>query len=170
LGTIFGLIAFSILQDFSLVVLVIILTTLSLLAFGLSKLFFYAVRGDIKIRSFPNQGVKAAVKNSIMLLPLICFTGVLFIFSLSMKMLWLSTVFLIILILIYGVFLDSLSGCAQHFILRLVLWQNGAIPWNYAKFLQYTSELRLTRQTGGEFRFFHDLLREHFAQSPPPAP
>lgn len=28
-----------------------------------------------------------------------------------------------------------------------------------------TIELRLTRQIGGEFRFFHDLLREHLAAS-----
>ncbi|MDB9528106.1 hypothetical protein PN498_19080 [Oscillatoria sp. CS-180] len=53
----------------------------------------------------------------------------------------------------------------QHLALRLVLWRSGAIPRDYAAFLKYTSELRLTRQTGGEFRFFHDLLREHFAQS-----
>jgi DNA primase large subunit len=56
----------------------------------------------------------------------------------------------------------------QHCALRLVLWRSGAIPRDYAAFLKYTSELRLTRQTGGEFRFFHDLLREHLAQPTEP--
>ena len=55
----------------------------------------------------------------------------------------------------------------QHLALRLVLWRSGAAPRDYAKFLRYTSDLRLTRQIGGEFRFFHDLLREHLAALPP---
>jgi DNA primase large subunit len=73
-------------------------------------------------------------------------------------------------VLFSPLFFSGGQACMQHLALRLVLWRSGAIPRDYAAFLKYTSELRLTRQTGGEFRFFHDLLREHFAQSPPPAP
>ncbi|MEM9815997.1 MAG: hypothetical protein AAF827_06280 [Cyanobacteria bacterium P01_D01_bin.6] len=58
-------------------------------------------------------------------------------------------------------------ACMAHLSLRMVLWHSEAIPRDYAEFLKYTSELRLMRQTGGEFRFLHDLLREHFAASPP---
>ncbi|MBD2100690.1 NACHT domain-containing NTPase [Leptolyngbya sp. FACHB-261] len=56
--------------------------------------------------------------------------------------------------------------CIQHFTLRLVLWQSGNIPWNYARFLNYATERLLLQRVGGSYRFTHDLLREHFAQMP----
>jgi hypothetical protein len=31
--------------------------------------------------------------------------------------------------------------CIQHFTLRLILYWNGYIPWNYARFLDYGTEL-----------------------------
>ncbi|MEO1298805.1 MAG: hypothetical protein AAFW75_24100 [Cyanobacteria bacterium J06636_16] len=45
------------------------------------------------------------------------------------------------------------QACMQHLALRLVLWHSGAIPRDYADLLRYTSELRLTQQTGGSFAF-----------------
>jgi hypothetical protein len=54
----------------------------------------------------------------------------------------------------------------QHFILRLVLYSNGSIPWNYAKFLDYCKERMFLQQVGGRYRFVHRLLQEHFAAMP----
>lgn len=55
-------------------------------------------------------------------------------------------------------------ACLQHFILRFMLWRNGYIPWNYARFLNYATERLFLQKVGGRYRFIHDLLREHFAQ------
>lgn len=55
------------------------------------------------------------------------------------------------------------DACIQHFSLRLVLWHNRYIPWNYAKFLSRAAERRFIQQIGGRYRFIHRLLLEHFA-------
>jgi uncharacterized RDD family membrane protein YckC len=36
------------------------------------------------------------------------------------------------------------TACIQHFTLRLLLYQNRFIPWNYAHFLNYTSSSSLS--------------------------
>ncbi|NET83412.1 MAG: signal peptidase I [Moorea sp. SIO1F2] len=57
-----------------------------------------------------------------------------------------------------------------HLTLRLILWQRGAIPWNYARFLSYAAERRLIQQVGGRYRFLHDALRQHFVGNKPVPP
>ncbi|BAY41480.1 hypothetical protein NIES2111_58760 (plasmid) [Nostoc sp. NIES-2111] len=52
----------------------------------------------------------------------------------------------------------------QHFSLRLILYFNGYIPWNYARFLDYCTERMLLQRVGGRYRFIHKLLQDHFAQ------
>ncbi|MEO0770072.1 MAG: NACHT domain-containing protein [Cyanobacteria bacterium J06649_4] len=52
----------------------------------------------------------------------------------------------------------------KHFSLRCILFARGHIPWNYAEFLKYTTECRLTQQIGGRFRFIHRELLDHFAK------
>ncbi|MEH2032197.1 MAG: NACHT domain-containing protein [Nostoc sp.] len=54
--------------------------------------------------------------------------------------------------------------CIQHFFLRLILYRNGYIPWNYARFLDYCTERMLIQRVGGRYRFIHKLLQDHFAQ------
>ncbi|RCJ17503.1 hypothetical protein A6770_33975 [Nostoc minutum NIES-26] len=54
--------------------------------------------------------------------------------------------------------------CIQHFTLRLILYRNGYIPWNYARFLDYCTERLLLQRVGGRYRFIHKLLQDHFAQ------
>ncbi|MGI0490259.1 NACHT domain-containing protein [Alkalinema pantanalense CENA528] len=66
-----------------------------------------------------------------------------------------------------GLFSAVLTGglpCIQHFVLRVLLWRSGMMPWNYARFLNYAHDLRLMQRVGGRYRFIHELLREHFAQ------
>ena len=58
------------------------------------------------------------------------------------------------------------TACTQHFALRLILWWNGYIPWNYARFLNYATEQGFLQRVGGRYRFIHGLLQEHFAQIP----
>ena len=67
--------------------------------------------------------------------------------------------------LLLGITIGLSNGgtpCMAHFSLRLTLWQNGLIPWNYARFLKYATQRKLIQQVGGRFRFIHDSLRKHF--------
>lgn len=57
------------------------------------------------------------------------------------------------------------KACIQHFVLRLILYCNGHIPWNYARFLDYATDRLFLQRVGGGYRFMHDLLRQHFAQN-----
>jgi DNA primase large subunit len=127
----------------------------------------------ITIRTQPNQGIVASAKNAAVLTVGGIILAVLLNASLNAALPAVlsdpdqieSIVGSSMATAIFVPLLGSGGGALmQHFALRLMLWRSGAIPRDYAAFLKYTSELRLTRQTGGEFRFFHDLLREHLAQ------
>ncbi|MGD1927392.1 MAG: hypothetical protein ACFB12_00670 [Leptolyngbyaceae cyanobacterium] len=146
------------------------------LIFGLIFGLIGGLKSDITIRMKPNQGILASAKNSLILTGFgFALAGILAIGLNAVLPRVLSDADLIRRIVgasMAAAIWMSLSesggqACMQHLALRLVLWRSEAMPWNYAQFLKYTSELRLTRQTGGEFRFFHDLLREHLAQSSP---
>ncbi|KOP23109.1 hypothetical protein AMR41_27770 [Hapalosiphon sp. MRB220] len=70
-----------------------------------------------------------------------------------------------------GLFLGLLIGITtsgmpviKHFILRIILWFNAYIPWNYARFLDYCTERLFLQRVGGRYRFIHKLLQDHFAQ------
>ena len=54
-------------------------------------------------------------------------------------------------------------SCIQHLVLRRILYFQGCIPWNYAEFLDYATELRLMKKVGGGYIFYHRMLMEHFA-------
>jgi hypothetical protein len=56
------------------------------------------------------------------------------------------------------------KACIQHFALRLILYRDGYIPWNYARFLDYAAERIFLQKVGGGYIFIHRLLLEHFAQ------
>ncbi|MBD2179410.1 NACHT domain-containing protein [Pseudanabaena sp. FACHB-1998] len=51
----------------------------------------------------------------------------------------------------------------QHLSLRLVLFFNNLIPWNYAHFLDYCYDLLLLQRVRGRYRFIHESLQEHFS-------
>jgi hypothetical protein len=63
----------------------------------------------------------------------------------------------------FGIYVGGLA-CLQHLVLRLILKQSGAIPWNYAKFLDYATALGFLAREGGRYRFIHESVQEHFAQ------
>jgi len=69
--------------------------------------------------------------------------------------------------LIIGLIAAILGGgkaCIQHLTLRLILYRNASIPWNYARFLDYASDRIFLQKVGGGYIFIHRLLLEHFAQ------
>jgi WD40 repeat protein len=52
----------------------------------------------------------------------------------------------------------------QHFILRLLLYTWGNLPWNLVRFLDHASGRILLRKVGGGYIFVHRLLQEYFAE------
>ncbi|MEM7537312.1 MAG: NACHT domain-containing protein [Chloroflexota bacterium] len=59
--------------------------------------------------------------------------------------------------------LGGLTTCLKHFILRFLLFYHSLTPWNYARFLDYTSERLFLRKVGGGYVFMHRMVLEHFA-------
>ncbi|NJR38459.1 MAG: hypothetical protein HC781_05960 [Leptolyngbyaceae cyanobacterium CSU_1_4] len=70
-----------------------------------------------------------------------------------------------------GIMIGAIGGlivsisCLQHFILRVILWYNGSIPWNYDRFLRHVSQRMLIQPLGRRYRFTNSLLRNYLARS-----
>ncbi|MEM7715458.1 MAG: hypothetical protein AAF349_18100, partial [Cyanobacteria bacterium P01_A01_bin.68] len=69
----------------------------------------------------------------------------------------------LILALIFGLLFAGIP-VIRHISLRLILWKQRLIPWNYNHFLKYADDRKLINQVGGRFTFIHDKLQEHFAK------
>jgi len=68
--------------------------------------------------------------------------------------------------LIFGMILGFIGGgenVVKHSTLRFILWWQGHIPWNYARFLDYATDLIFLRKIGGGYIFVHRLIMEYFA-------
>ncbi|MEQ8975524.1 MAG: NACHT domain-containing protein [Coleofasciculus sp. C1-SOL-03] len=122
----------------------------------------------------PNQGIKKSFKNAIfttligclitvvICLPLIGLTELLHIKPESLTGLGILKLGLSV-----GLMVGTMRGflcIIQHFILRLILYFNNYIPWNYAHFLDYAAERIFLQKVGGGYIFIHRMLMEHFAQ------
>jgi hypothetical protein len=59
------------------------------------------------------------------------------------------------------------KACIRHFTLRLVLFSQGIIPWNYSRFLDCAVEDIFLHRAGGTYFFIHRILMEHFARLEP---
>ncbi|MCC5618866.1 hypothetical protein LC605_28040 [Nostoc sp. CHAB 5836] len=141
---------------------------------GLSTLLFFGLLGgttglvtnglsgpqiDIEKRKFPNQGIWQSLVNAV-ILALISMLLSGLISEISGQALGLVAG------LIGGMISGSIVSIAsiQHFLLRLILWQNGSIPWNYSRFLNSaTKRMFLQKKSGGSYIFIYHLLQEHFA-------
>jgi hypothetical protein len=72
-----------------------------------------------------------------------------------------------------GFFFGLLNGgiaCIHHVLLHVFLWRARVLPWNYARFLDYTAERILLSKVGGGYIFVHRLLLEYFASLVTPFP
>ena len=125
---------------------------------------------DIEKRTVPNQGIWRSAVNTANF----AFVGWLVFGLIVVLAKWLFArvdvdAYTLISSGMLGVLIGGVvpgTACLQHLTLRLILWQNGYIPWNYARFLNYATERVFLQRVGGRYRFIHDLLREHFAQMP----
>jgi len=130
---------------------------------------FYSLEIENKI--IPNQGIWQSAKNTVKLSALLFLPFTMLIFLIQLIIKNNNEVRDLIISLIFGLLFGLLVGIARsgtpvikHFALRLVLYFNGYIPWNYARFLDYCTERMLLQRVGGRYRFIHRLLQDHFAQ------
>ena len=116
---------------------------------------------EVETRTISNQGIWRSIKTSVTVATIVSMS-----FSLMIHLLnhWLVVspgwgVF-------YGTFLGLLMGgtaCLIHISLRIVFWLHNAMPWNYARFLDYAVDRIFLQKVGGGYIFIHRLLMEHFA-------
>ncbi|MBD0261844.1 MAG: NACHT domain-containing protein [Tolypothrix sp. Co-bin9] len=127
---------------------------------------------EIENKIIPNQAIWQSAKNTVKLSLLLFFPSIILIF-LSQQILqtYNSLNEALVSSLISGLFFGFLIGIPRsgtpvikHFTLRLILYFNGYIPWNYARFLDYSTERMFLQRVGGRYRFIHKLLQDHFAQ------
>jgi len=62
---------------------------------------------------------------------------------------------------------NGAAACLQHALVRVLLWREGSIPWNYRRFLDAAAEHALLRKVGGGYMFVHHMLLEYFAHANP---
>lgn len=127
-------------------------------------LFLGLIRGEpvtIENKKIPNQGIRKSAFHAVLLgLTSWAILGLSFALILGLTS-WaiLGLSFALIILMFFGG-----TTCLQHFTLRLVLYFNGYIPWNYARFLDYCTERLFLQRVGGRYRFIHKLFQDHFAQ------
>lgn len=131
----------------------------------LMTVLIFGWKAKFIVKRKPNQEIWFSLRNSISIAGITCLLNLLILVAInqfSYSFIKFSTLYL-------GLTVSVLSGSMaviQHFVLRLILWSNGDIPWNYARFLNYACERKFLQKVGGHYRFIHDLLREHFADLP----
>ncbi len=126
---------------------------------------------EIEFKTTPNQGIYKSLLNATIIgISLAILSGIInglfygFVYQLSFnKSLLLGTIIGFFHGLMGGLLGGGIS-CLQHFTLRLILWLDGYIPWNYANFLNYATNRLFLQKVGGGYRFVHRLLQDHFAQ------
>lgn len=116
-------------------------------------------------KDHPNQGIWRTRDYAVMWFMIGAFTSAIFTIRADGFEIVRSTGIALTVGLLASLIGSNNSGiaCIQHVILRLTLSRKGCIPWNYARFLNYAEERTFLQQVGGGYRFWHNLLREYFA-------
>ena len=126
---------------------------------------------EIEAKTVPNQGIRRSTLNAawigssfgliIALLGVLGFT----LMGLNETCKWIAAPLILIGFGGLGTVVN-LAGraCLRHLTLRLVLWSQGIMPWNYARFLNSAVEDIFLQRAGGTYFFMHRMLLEHFAQ------
>lgn len=118
---------------------------------------------SVSMKTIPNQGIRQSFKNAV----IFAVMGELGL-GLTAAAAEIPVLIGIIIGLLFGMF-GAGEACIKHITLRLVLYSTGVIPWNYAHFLNYATDLTFLQKVGGGYIFIHRLLLEYFAKSGKPA-
>ena len=144
---------------------------------GLIRGLIGGLKTNIQTRVTPNQGIKASLKNALMLgtIALVLSFGIYILGTIAFTYLPLpdsvtpqsiiaaSTA----LVMWFCITEGGLDPAIKHFALRVVLCRNGFMPWDYARFLNFCTETLLLQRVGGRYRFIHKLVQDYFAVALP---
>ncbi|MFH7242972.1 MAG: NACHT domain-containing protein [Spirulina sp.] len=122
------------------------------------------LRKEVSVKQEPNQSIMVMNKYSLTIIFAACVSFSLPILTLTREMSY--SLIGLYLGLAIGILISAWYGildCIKHFILRLMLYEETCIPWNYARFLNYCTERLLLQRVGGRYRFIHRLVQERFA-------
>jgi hypothetical protein len=117
------------------------------------------VGSEIQTRTGTNEGIRRAVRSAILgafafaLISGVSTGAVIGIYGIG---------FALVFGLVGGIQYGGHTAL-QHLVLRLLLFRQGAIPWNYARFLDHCTERIFLHKVGGGYIFVHRLLMEYFA-------
>jgi len=140
---------------------------------------------EVEMRTVPNQGIRHSASNALRVGIPIGAAGVLaatvgirlayvMIFNLNVQIAQIVAFTQLSYELVFGLLAGLTLGLAfsmffgglaliRHFLLRLILYFNGSIAWNLARFLDYAAERIFLRKVGGGYIFVHRLLLDYFA-------
>lgn len=135
------------------------------------------LRGELRLRTTPGQGVEQSRRNGLMVIGLVIVaTAVLGAVGVvgaaavvGRGALLPATAWLVWLALYLGVgcgLAYGLLAYLQHRRLRGILHDRDSFPADAADFLNYAAERNLLRKVGGGFTFVHALLLEYFSNRP----
>ncbi|MHC5829492.1 MAG: NACHT domain-containing protein, partial [Nostoc sp.] len=113
---------------------------------------------EIENKTIPNQGIWQSAKNTFKLsaFAFLPFTILIFLIRQIIQKNTLNEALISSLIsgLLFGLVISiprSGTPVIKHFTLRLILFRNGYIPWNYARFLDYCTERLFLQRVGGRY-------------------
>ena len=116
------------------------------------------VRVEVESTTTPNQGTRQSIKNAGLIFVAWGVIGGLILYPLNV-----STQYNMMAIAMVGGLIFGGRTIIQHLMLRFMLYRRGFVPWNLARFLDYTTDLIFLQKVGGGYIFIHRLLMEHFA-------
>lgn len=126
--------------------------------------------GVIPVHVAPNQGMRLSLRYSLLVGSIFAVVAALVMVVVFRLAFGASAPFSAMDALQVGVALGGAAwlgfgGIAliNHAMLRLLLWQEGAVPLRYSRFLDACVDLIFLRRVGGGYIFVHPLLQAHFA-------
>lgn len=148
------------------------------LMYGLTVGVFYSIiqglkGSNVETKTVLNQGIKKSIYNAMFLGVIIAvLAGVAGFTSIEIArndnlIDWENLISPMMIGLYVGLFFGGGYAVVKHFVLRSMLYKKGVAPWNYARFLDYATELIFLQKVGGGYIFIHRMLLEHFAQVEP---
>ncbi|MCI5121672.1 MAG: hypothetical protein D3908_10875 [Candidatus Electrothrix sp. AUS4] len=126
--------------------------------------------------TYSGQAISYAVRNSFLFTPLfstismLAFIQAVFAFeyySLIANIYYhMPSFYILYLGIIFGSFLFSGSDIIlSHYILRLLLWQEGQLPFRLVSWLEDLHQRKLLQRVGGSYHFIHKRLQEYLANN-----
>ncbi|NEO55455.1 MAG: NACHT domain-containing protein [Okeania sp. SIO3B5] len=177
-GLIYGLIGVLILGRIYGLILGLIYGLIYGLIGGLLYTIIQGLKGpEIETKKVANQGLKKSALNALFLgLIVAIVSGILGFLCMELmetlanrnnEISWVYFILFVPFGLIIGIAFGGGYAVIQHLTLRSMLYQKNFAPWNYARFLDYVTELIFMQKVGGGYIFIHRMLLEHFTKIEP---